>query len=457
MNEQDRDRASNHRGGAEAEDRTGREPQGAPGPEALEATLELQVDRMAHGGEALGRDAEGRVVFVEGALPGEKVRVRLTETRDRHARGVLAEIPRPAADARRMGATPCPYFGSWPERGLKPSAHCGGCNWQHVDYAAQLRFKREIMIDALRRIGRIDQPEVAATLGMDEPWGYRNHLRLGAGEGGIGLVALDGHSRLAIEGCPIAHPLVEELLDELELELPDGAEISLRAGLRTGERMIELRTDPDRLEAVEVELDASVVILAPDGRVEVAAGRPWLTEELGGRPFTVPAGSFFQVNTLMAERVVEHLRQILPAGRMLADVYAGVGSFACLLADRFEEVAAIESDPAAVAAAVDNAAGLEHLSLLEADAAEGLDHLGDAPDVLLVDPPRGGLSKPVGRLLAQHPAHTIAYVSCEPSTLARDARYLVEAGWRLEHCQPIDMFPQTYHIESINLFRRAGR
>ena len=416
---------------------------------------EIEVERMAHGGEGVGRDASGRIVFVDGGLPGERVQVGLDETRERHARGRLVALPEPAALERRPGAAPCPHFGAWPDRGLAPERHCGGCNWQHVDYAAQLRFKQQALIDSLSRIGGIVEPAVHPVIGMPDPWHYRNHLRLKAGPAGVGLVALDGARVLGIETCHIAHPLVNELLEQLDLELPEGSEVSLRAGTATGDQMIVLRAEAGAIESIEVETEASVLLLEPDGRVQLASGRPWLVERLGGRDFMVPPGSFFQVNTVMAEHLVDCVRERLPEdGRVLADIYSGVGTFTTLLADRFEAVLAIESDREAVAAAVDNAAGLDQVTLFEADAAEGLEHLGDAPDVLLVDPPRGGLSRSLTRLLAQHPAHTIVYVSCEPATLARDAAQLVAAGWRFIDCQPVDMFPQTYHVESVSIFSR---
>ncbi|MCB0217417.1 MAG: class I SAM-dependent RNA methyltransferase [Chloroflexi bacterium] len=419
--------------------------------------IEVEVERMAHGGEGVGRDASGRAVFVDGGLPGERVLVGLDETRERHARGRLVAMPDPVAPERRPGAAPCPHFGAWPERGLAPERHCGGCSWQHVDYSAQLRFKQQALIDSLNRIGGIAEPIVHSTIGMPDPWHYRNHLRLKAGPAGVGLVAMDGARVLGVQTCHIAHPLVNDLLDQLELELPEGSEVSLRAGTATGDQMIVLRADAAALESIDVESEASVLLIEPDGRIQLASGRPWLVERLEDRDFLVPPGSFFQVNTVMAEQLVACVRRCLPDdGRVLADIYSGVGTFTALLADRFEAVLAIESDREAVAAAVDNAAGLDQVTLFEADAAEGLAHLGDAPDVLLVDPPRGGLSRSLTRLLAQHPAHTIVYVSCEPATLARDARQLVAAGWRFVDCQPVDMFPQTYHVESVSTFSRRA-
>lgn len=416
--------------------------------------LTLTPHAMAHGGEALARAPDGRAVFVTGGLPGETAPVRLTDEQERYARGTLADLP--AAPSPDRVTAPCPHFGSWPARGLDRGAWCGGCQWQHVRYAAQLRFKAEVLEDALRRIGGLDAPPVHAAEGMEEPWHYRNRIRLRVSPAGLAFVAADGHSLAPVSECRLAHPLVWSLVAALEGSLPPG-EVVLRAGLRTGDQMVVLQGMSAGLEDIEISLDASVVLVDGDGAPSVAAGRPFLVEELAGESFLVPATSFFQGNTVMAERLVALLRAAIADGLgTLVDVHSGVGTFAVLLAAKAREVYAIESDPVAVAAAVENAAGLDHLTLVEADAAEGLAHLGLRPDAVVVDPPRTGLDRDTLRLLAEQARDTIVYVSCEPSTLARDARHLVAAGWRLTDCWPVDMFPQTYHVESVNLFRRAA-
>lgn len=422
-------------------------------------TQTVAITAMAHGGEGFGRLPDGRAAFVEGALPGEAAPVTAPGP-GRFARLALAALPEAPSPDRR--AAPCQHFGAWPERGLAPARHCGGCQWQHVDYAAQLRFKRQVLEDCLRRIGGIARPPVEAVVGMDEPWGYRNQLRLRWTGDRAGLVALDGRSLLPVAHCAIAHPLVLELLEGLELELAPGTELSLRAGLATGDQMIVLHMPAEDLDSIDVERTVSVAVVDPEtGATHAAAGRPFLVEALGGRSFMVPAAGFFQVNTAMAEVLVRQVSAWLPAqGERLIDLYSGVGTFAVLMAERFAETVAVESNAAAVAAAVENGAGLEErLTLVEAPAHEGLawalgDTGGRREDCLLLDPPRGGLDGRTLALLAGAAAGTMLYVSCDPATLARDCRRLAEAGWRLEASQGLDMFPQTYHIESVNLFRR---
>lgn len=420
----------------------------------------VTITAMAHGGEGFGRLADGRAAFVDGALPGEAAPVTAPGP-GRFVRVALAALPQPPSPDRRSAL--CPHFGAWPERARRPAAHCGGCQWQHADYAAQLRFKRQVLEDCLRRIGGIQRPPVEAVMGMEEPWGYRNQLRLRWTGGGAGLVALDGRSLVPVhQHCPIAHPLVLELLEGLELELEPGTELSLRAGLATGDQMIVLHTAVKDLDSIDVERAVSVAVVDPEtGATHAAAGRPFLVEVLGGHPFMVPAAAFFQVNTVMAEVLVSQVAARLPAqGARLIDLYSGVGTFAVLMAQRFQEIVAVESSAAAVAAAVENGAGLEdRLTLIEAPAAEGLawalgETGGRKDDCILLDPPRGGLDGRTLALLAEAAAGTMLYVSCDPATLARDCRRLLEAGWRLESSQGLDLFPQTYHVESVNLFRR---
>ncbi|MFN2252071.1 MAG: class I SAM-dependent RNA methyltransferase [Anaerolineae bacterium] len=421
--------------------------------------VELRLEAMAHGGAALGRDESGRVVFVKGGLPGETVVARVTESRERFAHAWLDALPADPS-AARIAAPRCPHFGDWPDRGRHPETACGGCQWQHMTYAAQLEAKRSVLVDALTRIARLDEPTVLDPIGMSQPWRYRNRvtMRVGpdaTGESRLGFTALDGATVVGIDECHIALPLVADLMAALDSDLPEGCEVTLRAGAATGDKMIVLDGLTDDLDEVEVGVDASVCLVDDAGGIHVASGRPRLVERLAGRLFEVPPLSFFQVNSEMAEVLVRLVREAMPSDiGLLADVYSGVGVFAICLADLAREVVAIESDPRAVAAAADNAEGIDNLTLLEADAAEGLAFLEASPDVVVLDPPRSGVDRTTMGLLAEMAPHTIAYASCDPATLARDVRQLGASGWQLVSCQPIDMFPQTYHVESVSLLRR---
>jgi len=232
--------------------------------------------------------------------------------------------------------------------------------------------------------------------------------------------------------------------------------LSLRAGVRTDERMMVFETEDDLAPEIEVDVPLSCVLLMEDGTPVNLIGRNWLTEELDGRRFRISAGSFFQVNTPQTERLLEAVRQFLdPQGdETLLDLYCGVGTLALSVADRVSRVIGIESYGQAVADARANVHEGESVEFIEGRAKEVLAELDLPVEAAIVDPPRAGCADEVLRELMRLSPPRLIYVSCDPATLSRDARRLAEAGYRLEAVQPIDMFPQTYHIESVSLFLR---
>jgi len=407
--------------------------------------LELALTGMVHGGEALGR-YQGRVVFVAYGIPGERVRVEVVEDHRRWIRARLLEVLEPSP--HRMDP-PCPHFGT-----------CGGCQWQHINYKAQLLFKRDILRDQLRRMGRFADPPVAETIPSPAPWAYRNHLRFSvAADGGLGFRDVSGARVTPVELCLLPHPLVRDIMEMMEIEEEEGGllrRLSVRAGIRTGERMIVLETRGDVAPEIEVDVPISCVLLMEDGTPVNLIGRNWLTEELGGRCFRISAGSFFQVNTLQAEQLLQTVRRFLdPRGdEVLLDLYCGVGTFALSLVHQVRRAVGVESYAPAVADARANAHPDEVVEFIEGAAEEVLARFELSPEVVIVDPPRAGCSGEVLRELIRLSPRKLIYVSCDPATLARDARGLAEAGYRLDAVQPVDMFPQTYHIESVSLFLR---
>jgi len=427
---------------------------GTPRPGDVQA---VPITGLSHDGDGVGRLADGRAVFVAGALAGELVEAVITEVRPRMARARLAAVPSAPAPERILKPR-CPHYGPWPERGEAPDAWCGGCQLQHLDYGAQLRFKTGVVRSALQRIGGLADPPVLETVGMDDPWRYRNALRLHAAGGQLGLIARDGRTLVPITECPIAHPEVEALaLAMAGAGLPDGVAVVARAGTRTGEALVALYDADDAIDALTVELDASVVLVGAEGDVHVVAGRGALDEVFAGLPYLVPATAFAQANTAMTDRLVEAVLAAVPegAGRVV-DGYCGVGLFTVALAPRAGEVVGIDVDEAAIAAAVENAAGLDNVLLIEGPVDEGLEAVEGPIDAVVLDPPRAGLEPSVVRLLAGRAPDTIVYVSCEPSSLARDVRQLVEAGFRVERAQPLDLFPQTRHVEIVCVLARAA-
>jgi len=410
----------------------------------MKKRFELHLTDMAHGGDALGR-YEGKVIFVPYAIPGEEALVEIVEDKGSYARARLVEVLSPSP--HRVDP-PCPHFGP---------GRCGGCQWQHIAYQAQLEFKAAVVGDQLARLGRLPDAPVKRTIPSASPWRYRNHVQFAASDDGrLGFVATDGRRVEAIEVCYLLHPLLEELFAALDLELPGLRRLSLRAGVNTGDQMIIFETHGDEPPALESDLPVSCVLLLSDGTPVNLIGSNYITEVVAGRRFRISATSFFQVNTAAAEELVRVVGEYLdPAGgETLLDAYCGVGTFALSLADQVGHVIGIEEDAGAVADARLNAMKLANVEFIEGSVEEFLPQLDRRIDLAVLDPPRQGCKPEALAALIELAPRRIVYVSCDPATLARDARRLADGGYQLMEVQPVDMFPQTYHIETVALWER---
>lgn len=407
------------------------------------STVELTFEKMAHGGEALARvEGDGRVVFTKYAMPEDRARVRLTDVRKRWARGEVVELLEPAPD--RVNA-PCPHFG--------PQA-CGGCQWQYAAYEAQLRFKTNIVRDQLQRIGQFEDPPVRDCIGMEEPWHYRNQVELHlTDDGDVGFVREDGEGIEPIETCLIMNQVVYELFEEVEPMFPAITHIGLRGSVRTGERMVVLQTEADQAPEVEVDSPVSVVMVLADGSTSTLVGSPYYHEEVAGRRWRISATSFFQTNTEMADRLVEVVREFaqpLLGIETVVDAYAGVGLLGISLANEVARVILVETNEEAVDDAEVNGEGIGNTSAYVEEAEVAIPEWEvEPPDLVILDPPRAGVERTVLAALGRMKVPKVIYVSCDPATLARDLRHLRDEGYTLGAVQPLDMFPQTYHIEAV--------
>ncbi len=404
--------------------------------------FELHLTAMAHGGDALGRH-EGKVIFVPYAIPGEEALVEMVEDKGRYARGRVVEILSPSP---HRVTPPCPHFGP---------GKCGGCQWQHIAYQAQLEFKAAVVGNQLARLGRLPDVSVKRLIPSASPWHYRNHVQFSVGDDGrLGFVATTGRRVETIEACYLLHPLLEELFAALDLELPGLARLSLRAGVNTGDQMMIFETHDDLPPALESDLPVSCVLLLSDGTPVNLIGSNHITEVVAERRFRISAASFFQVNTAAAEELVRVVGEYLaPAGdETLLDAYCGVGTFALSLADKVGYVIGIEEDAGAVADARLNVAELTNVEFIEGSVEAFLPQLDRPIDLAVLDPPRQGCKPEALAALIELAPRRIVYVSCDPATLARDARKLAGGGYQLVEVQPVDMFPQTYHIESVALW-----
>lgn len=403
---------------------------------------EIILTSAAHGGDALGRH-QGKVVFVPGGIPGERVRVEVTQDHPRYARARLLEVLEPSPDRLQ------PRCAHW-----LPG---GSCGWEHITYARQLELKTRILRDQLVHIGRLEDPPLEPMLGMEDPWRYRNHAQLHFDpQGRAGYLEPGGGRIVPVETCSLLDARLEEMLGWVQAEESYLERLILRVGVHTGERLVGLVGSSPQPPAVELDEPANLVWIAPDGHVLCLAGQPYLHERLLDRTFRVSATSFFQVNTLMAERTVEAVLEAaaLRGHETVLDAYSGVGTFACFLARQAAHVVAMESHPLAAQDALANAEDLDNVEIHHGSVEELLPEAEGELDLALLDPPRGGVAGEVLEALARIGPPRVLYVSCDPATLARDVKRLGRDGYRLSRCQPIDLFPHTPHIESLSVFNR---
>jgi 23S rRNA (uracil1939-C5)-methyltransferase len=382
--------------------------------------IELTPTAMAAGGDAIARDAGGRVVFVAGALPGERVRARITEAKKDFARAVTVEVVSASPD---RVAPPCPAL----------AAGCGGCGWQHVSVDAQRRLKRSIVVDALRRLGRVARAEdVVDVDGVALPAdGYRTSVRL-AVDGESGRLAYRRHASHALvtpDDCLVLHPLLAARLGD---RFPGASEVTLRCGARTGEVMVH--PYPGR------------------------PSRPWFHEEAAGRRWRISAASFFQVRPDGADALADLVVEAAGSNVDLAvDLYAGVGLFAGVLSERLgARVVAVEGGATAVDDAEVNLADIEG-ELVEADVTHWRPDAGSEwtdVDVVVADPSRHGLGSRGADAVAACSPDTVVLESCDPAALGRDTRLLDERGFTIERATTVDLFPHTTHVEVVSRFVR---
>jgi 23S rRNA (uracil1939-C5)-methyltransferase len=395
--------------------------------------FELTIEKLVYGGDGLGR-VEGRVVFVPYTLPGERVRVEPIGDRGGLLRARLVEVLEPAPG---RVPPPCPYFG-----------RCGGCHYQHAAYDLQLEIKREILRETLRRVGKIEAPaEIGIVAG--EPWGYRNRAQFHIAGGEIGYREAQSHKLCPITRCPISSPRVNEALAAIIAMLPD-------ARWPRFVRSIEVFTNETDVQLNILESDRPVAKRFFDWCAEVIPGFTAgpLDYPAGGFLYRVSGGSFFQVNRFLIDDLVQTAIGDA-AGERALDLYAGVGLFSLPLARKFARIEAVESGAFAARDLRFNAerAGAK-VEIAQGAAEDFLSKLESPPDFVLADPPRTGLGRAVVARLAQLAPKRIVIVACDPATLARDLPGLLGAGYGIDRLTLVDLFPQTYHLETVAALSR---
>lgn len=407
-------------------------------------TYDVTITAFTYGGASLGRLPDGRAIFVPFTIPGELARVRVVEERRGYVRGELVEVLK--ASPERIEPR-CIHFGV-----------CGGCHYQHMPYALQLKAKQAILKDQLGRIGGIAEPPVQPTVPSPHEYYYRNNVQFHLNpEGKLGYQAAGSHQVIAIHECHLPESPLNSIWPQLEFDPIPGLE---RVGLRLGDGedvMLTFESQDPQPPEFFVDFPISAVHLGPLGPV-VLSGEDVQIITVLEKSFQVSAEAFFQVNTPQAENMVTYLLEHLaltPQSNVL-DLYCGVGLFSAFLAPRVNQVAGIEVSEAASQDFAGNLDEFENVALYQGTVEDVLPGLDFRPDIVVADPPRAGFDRHALDALIQLQPKTLAYVSCDPSTLARDAKRLLAAGYHLVETTPFDLFPQTFHIESISLFQLTG-
>jgi 23S rRNA (uracil1939-C5)-methyltransferase len=393
-----------------------------------ERTIDIRVDKVVAEGDGLGRDATGKVVFVEGALPGELVTARIVSESKDYARAVVSDIREP--NDRRVDPE-CPYV----------SAGCGGCDLQHADEDLQIDIKKGIVIESLERLGRVRAPDVRVVRQPRSMRRLRTTVRVAAVGDSVGFRRRRSREVVPIDSCLVAHPRINEIIHGLRLA-PE-AEAVVRVGSDGEDRVVWVEPSVDLLASVES------VRTGPTGKIH---------ETVAGVEFTVSAASFFQSSPGAAEALVDAVRRA--AGEIetwsdgpVIDAYGGVGLFAATVVPRTRHVVLIEANPSSCA---DARVNLRHHDV---DIFEGLveDWSARPASVVIADPARDGLRAEAVRTLTSCQPGVFVLVSCDPASLGRDAKLLEESGYSLEYSEVLDVFPHTHHVETVSRFIRSPR
>lgn len=373
---------------------------------------------------------DGAPISISGAIPSESVSAEVMKVFPDRIATQAREIKNPSSD--RVEA-PCEYFGS-----------CSGCQWQHISYQRQLDLKRETVLKALSMYESLATTEVLPTLASPQKFGYRNHARFTIGrrehDGKAGFVNADTRRFVPIDRCLIMDDRINDVLSKLQGRLSGMTQFSVRLGCNTGDMIIQP--------------------LLPAEIQDVESGRQRYEEEIDGVRFRVAASSFFQVNTQQISNLVREMVGMLKldGSENVVDLYCGVGTFSALLSPHVAKVVGIEESASAIADARINCAGMDNVTFIEARSdtfADELATIGFDADILLLDPPRTGCDATTLYAIASLDVRRLAMVSCDPSSMARDLNHLAGSGFTLLKVRPIDMFPQTRHVETLSLLQRA--
>ncbi|MCK8825114.1 23S rRNA (uracil(1939)-C(5))-methyltransferase RlmD [Fuchsiella alkaliacetigena] len=451
-------------------------------PVTLGDKVVIELENLAYGGEVVGRK-DGFAVFVTEGVPGEKVKAQVTQVKNNYARAEIVELLE--SDSERV------------EGQCVVNSDCGGCQLQHIDYQAQLKYKQQLVKDALERIAKLPQVEVKEVIGMENPYFYRNKAQFSVTERDeeliAGFYAAGTHQVVDFEDCLIQHQLINrvkreavQLLADSPLSVYDPVtgegllkNLVIRVGVCTNQAMLLWVTN-ERESYLLKELSEQLLKRVPElisvhqninreqtsvvlgAETILLAGEAQITDYIGEVMYRISPESFFQVNTLQAKELYEQILEQadLTGDEVVVDAYCGLGSISLYVAAYCEQVYGIELNFQAIEDARENARlnGIENVQFRGGETSEILPQLiseGVEAEVLIVDPPRKGCHPEVLNSVQELGPAKIIYVSCDPSSLARDLKKLTTLGYQVKEVQPVDMFPQTYHIETVTILELA--
>jgi 23S rRNA (uracil1939-C5)-methyltransferase len=395
--------------------------------ESTEELARLKLDRIGQYGDCVA-EFEGGEISVFGGIPGEIVDARILRFRRRRTDHIAAIVTGVVELSIHRVSPPCPYFGD-----------CTGCQWQHIAYDHQLVLKHEQVSQHISKYGSLAGVSIEPTLASPDQFHYRNHARFTVRrQGSLGYVNRITRQFTRVDQCMLMADGINQILAKLQDRSGETSQLSVRYGINTGDFLIQ------------------PTLRNPD--IPLPSGQTHYRERLLGRPFRVASPSFFQVNTAQAEQMARLVaeRLDLRGDELVVDAYAGVGTFAVLIAPHAGRVIAIEESPAAVRDAAINTLGLNNVEYIEGKTEDVLISMERAPDVVILDPPRVGCDPAGLDALLRIMPRRLVYVSCDPESLARDLDILVRGGYAIDGLQPVDMFPQTYHVECVATLSHEG-
>lgn len=412
--------------------------------------MECYVDSISHAGEGVAR-IDGKATFIPFSIPGETVAIKINEEKKSYQRAELENIIKPSPDRTEP---PCPYY-----------YKCGGCSYQHVDYARQLNLKRQVVEETLKRIGGIDI-EVNPTIGMETPWRYRNkvewHTGNESGKPALGYYINNSHILLNVDDCLLISREMQDYSCYLkqhwqELRIPEECEIILRQS-SSGQLMIIFNgAGSSEINFAQMlnGYEATSVYSIDQDVTRLHYGDTRLEEKLGAITFEISPQAFFQVNNIQNEKMLAIIKDYAQLRRSdtVLDAYCGTGSIALSIARSVNKVVGVESFKASVKDAKRNAYTnqITNCRFIKGNCEDIIPKLEEDFDVVILDPPRSGCKKELLRAVINKSPRTIIYVSCDPSTLARDLALFKNTTYVAKQVQPIDMFPWTHHVEVVTL------